>query len=692
MLTLACAITFGLVSERAVYAFVCMIFYLLNQGPDRKSVWFVSSLTQYVLGAAASMLSSAFRLLSFSFRGLVWLMLIVVIWGLLYALARDGSEALIAFQAAYNSSVGGILRLLIVLPLQLLQLLWQWVVPFYNLVIYCLGTIPIRVLYENALLNIDILTQAAANIGLFMQALVVSCYNYVQLIIHQPDSFDPNLRLMDLITPLGYFRLAVSYVLSWLGQICSIATGLTDILFYPFLDINFGLCVHNTLNSLLTLFVQTPIVTINRCRAGGGPLVYCLPDFEPTFELAVNGIRNFGQLIDNWMDVTSLIIQAMLTGTNPACTSGWADFTAATSSDALFGSNETLIVGVDSTSVAKTDGWNIALYLQSGVVQTFPGAFPSAVDINYGIAVVSATPDIVGLLGCACTNLAYGMQIVCAVAPMDMVTPSYYVPVQFDVPTTSFYMGCSASKIRLDSIRWPVTRFTSPNSNVVQPGSLIAQAALWVRPDCSDQQIDVACVQTFALSGCYPYCMALWTQGYVGSMILRGANEWSNTVAMVQRDCGLSTWNVESGTLASVTQKLLASAGVTSAWIASEVQIDSSSCVYSPNIFSRIMRNATPAYNAYPSVVLSGQPFAFAGDLVLTAVNTVGNTWGIDVQRIYGNQVSSLAARKRSDDGEHLSGALFHVFDACGELIQRLMAPLQAWLAKIGQHGHDPLA
>ena len=51
-----------------------------------------------------------------------------------------------------------------------------------------------------------------------------------------------------------------------------------------------------------------PAVTIQLCRAGSA-VVYCLQDFEPVFELAVNGVRSLGQLADNWLDVTSLIIQ-----------------------------------------------------------------------------------------------------------------------------------------------------------------------------------------------------------------------------------------------------------------------------------------------------------------------------------------------------------------------------------------------
>ena len=637
MLIIAAVITLALIAERLTYAWVRLGFHLFNQGTDGKSTWFISSFVQSASSAIGAMTSSVMRLMSFSISSVLCLVLILVMWGLLYAVARDGQYALAAFQSAYNSSVGGALRFVVVLPLQLLHMLCDWIIPAYNLLIYCIETVPTRVLFENVLWNMSPLLNCVSNLGMFMQRVVMSLSDYVQLIINQPDSFDPNLRLLDLITPLAYLRLAVSYMLTWLGQMCAIASSLLDIVFYPFMDINFGLGMHNTVNSILTLVIQTPVVTLNRCRAGGGPIVYCIPDFEPAIELMVNGIRNFGSMVDNWLDVTYLIVEAILTGTNPACT-GWSvvDFETKAS---LFGNNETVIVGIDSNSFAKTDGWNIEVYLQSGVVQTFSNAFPFAVNLNYGIASVSATPDVPGLLGCACMDLSYGMQIICGVAPMDKVTASYFAPVEFDVPTTSFYMGCDRSKIRVDSIRWPVTRFSSPNSNVVQPGSLVAQAALWVRPDCSDEHIDVACIQTFALSGCYPFCMALWTQGYVGSLILRGANEWQNTVSMVERDCGLHTWDVTSGYLAQATQALRTNSGVTSTWMNAEVQLDSTSCVYAPNTFSRMLRNVTTAYNVYQSTILPGQPFAFAGDLVLTAVNTVGNTWGISVQRIYGNQV-----------------------------------------------------
>ena len=42
-LTLAICLTLAFFFERVTYAWVCLALYLLNQGPDRKSVWFVGS-------------------------------------------------------------------------------------------------------------------------------------------------------------------------------------------------------------------------------------------------------------------------------------------------------------------------------------------------------------------------------------------------------------------------------------------------------------------------------------------------------------------------------------------------------------------------------------------------------------------------------------------------------------------------
>lgn len=208
MLPIAVAVTCALVVERITFAWVSLLFYLFHQGPDRKSVWFVSSLMQLVFGCAGAVVTSLLRLVSFSVRSVLWCVLILAIWGLLYACALHWAEALVAFQAAYNSSVGGALRLAIVIPMRLLQLVWDGLVPLYNLFVYCTTTVPTRVLLESVLLGMDNFIDAAKNLVLFISTTTGSLYNYVQIIVKPPDSFDPNLRLLDLVTPLAHLRLA----------------------------------------------------------------------------------------------------------------------------------------------------------------------------------------------------------------------------------------------------------------------------------------------------------------------------------------------------------------------------------------------------------------------------------------------------------------------------------------------------
>ena len=422
---------------------------------------------------------------------------------------------------------------------------------------------------------------------------------------------------------------------------CSVASSVVDVALYPFLDINFGLCLHNLGNGLLYFLIHVPATTVDRCReSAGSSVVYCLPDFDPVFDLLTEGLRNAGNLIDNWMDITMVIVQSVLTGTSPACDVGMAVVDVSSQSMLIMGINETTIVGLASSAFALTDGWNVQVFERSER-HNYPDAFPMPVFVHYGIARVSASVDVTGLLGCTCSNQAYGMQLTCAVAPLDPLEPSYFVPVEFAVPTTSFYMGCSRSKIKVETIRKPVTRFTSNSQSSVR--SPVAEAAIWVRPMCSSEVIDIVCIETFKLAGCFPYCMALWTKGYTGSLVLRPANDWWNTVSMVARDCGLHTWDLVDGEMKEITSTLLQKSGVTSPWASVEVQVNSTRCVYSGDTFSRMIKSeASTAYGEHRSITLSEQPFAFAGDLVFTAVQTTIGTWGIEVHRIWGNQVMIL--------------------------------------------------
>lgn len=38
----------------------------------------------------------------------------------------------------------------------------------------------------------------------------------------------------------------------------------------------------------------------------------CLPDFEPVFNTLTSGLRSLGRMLDNWLDVTSIIVQVLM--------------------------------------------------------------------------------------------------------------------------------------------------------------------------------------------------------------------------------------------------------------------------------------------------------------------------------------------------------------------------------------------
>jgi len=657
MLEFLCVFTLLLLGERVVFAVICLICYFLGCGSDKRSVWFVSTVIQSTMNLVTGILAALSRLVTFSLRGLVWCVLMMILWGSLYVAAHHASTAMASFQRTYNSDMAGLVRFVMVVPMKVLLLLWDALIPIWNLLVYCVKTIPVRVLLENILQDVSDFESSILELAYAAEALMSSVFSYVTTWMFPPDSFDAGLRILDLMTPLGHMRLCVSYVLAWFGKMCVISLPLVDWIMYPFLDINFGEAVHYLTNTLLFLVVQVPAITIDRCSAGGAELIYCLPDFEPVFDLAVRGVRSVGLGIDNWMDVTLLIVQAALVGTNPSC-SGWAvvDFHTGNGQDTLMGINETRVLGISAYEFVKTDGRNMELYTRT-TVQQFPNAFPFDVRLDFGLALVTASQDSKGVMGCKCVDESFGMQIVCAVASLHGGDDNFLVPVEFRIPTTSFYMGCSRSKIKVESIRWPVTRYTAPG--VKSSASPVAEAAIWVRPFCSSESIDIVCIETFSLAGCFPYCMGLWTRGYTGSIVLRDADEWASSVSMMNRDCGLRTWDVKSGALAETTAKLRSNSGVTNAWMgSSEVQMNSSHCIYSGATLSRMMKTSVPGYGVYRSVDLSNQPFAFAGDLVFTAVQTSSaNTWGVKVSRLWGNQVCAAMARLKCSTSSSVRGA-----------------------------------
>lgn len=125
-------------------------------------------------------------------------------------------------------------------------------------------------------------------------------------------------------------------------------------------------------------------------------------------------------------------------------------------------------------------------------------------------------------------------------------------PVLFQVPSTNEYMTCSSSKIKVDSVRWPHTRFTSienaklPLLNLLKtsdPPTTI-DAAVWIMPLCGGGALPAVCNYAFTQAACYPYCLAVRQSSSFNSILTAyNAPNWLDRVHIFNRDCAMHLYS-----------------------------------------------------------------------------------------------------------------------------------------------------
>lgn len=321
------------------------------------------------------------------------------------------------------------------------------------------------------------------------------------------------------------------------------------------------------------------------------------------------------------------------------------------------------------------------------------------------------------------------MAITCAILPYsvsatDIFTKKqdYIIPVVFQVGTTGKYMSCSETKINVESIRWPATRFTDTQSTASIPSLPLlnmlkssdnptspVDAAIWVMPMCGNDRPREVCLQAFTKAACFPYCMGIHQRGKANSLMrLYNAPDWRDRVHILNRDCAqFSASNIEDQKVETQTVIGPASTGysvldlgvqatwaytntdITSVlsndWAGSSVIIQnagvstttcvSSSLAYSSIPKSFFQNNGEYGEAFFSSTLASGQPFLFAGDTILTAVCDSINpsdplavpNCDVEVHRIYGSESNQftlvqtnnkLPARAVPDTPEQVSTLL----------------------------------
>lgn len=214
--------------------------------------------------------------------------------------------------------------------------------------------------------------------------------------------YDPGSRTYDFMTPMADvldMSVAVSGILD---NMCRGASGPVDIAMYPLMDINTAKAVHNIGNSVLFALIHVPSITIERCKneQSTGGVVMCLPDFEPPINMLLAGLRSLGRMLDNWLDVSSIIVQKSLgiSSTSTDCQSVPLSLTAANYSKPVFGTNEVRVVGLTEGLYAVTDGTSVQYFNHYTSTESVlaTDVWPIKVDVSFGIAAVTYYDDTPG--------------------------------------------------------------------------------------------------------------------------------------------------------------------------------------------------------------------------------------------------------------------------------------------------------
>lgn len=264
---------------------------------------------------------------------------------------------------AWNNGMSSVLRSTVIVPLQLVNLVFSVMVPFWNALSYFWRGMMHVVLVPMLELNMDPVLKGVSAGTAAIEALAVSTVSFTSSLVSCTDvgCLSVGARVFDFLGPMQHVRILVSYTLIFTSQSCAILTPVLDIFAYPFLDSNLAQALHAGLNAVLYTVVHLPLVTYARCEQAADDTdprlrsLACTPDLAPVFNFAAASVRYAGLLADNWLDIVWITILSVFGKAPTACDPASVAFKWVVS-QALFGGNETRLVGLGGTSYALTDG------------------------------------------------------------------------------------------------------------------------------------------------------------------------------------------------------------------------------------------------------------------------------------------------------------------------------------------------
>ena len=441
---------------------------------------FLAGVFSFVLGLLSLPLQVVSTVLSFLARNILVSAWVLMLVALMINVSESSSAVLSTTVNMYNSAVGPSIDMLIVKPLQFLDLIFSALVPLYNGVAWMISQMFMKVAIPFLGVHVDRLPRLVGDFGLMCATTGRACAlladRYVQCGIqaqrqntylanfnasNHAQSFLPftppnlqciantNYMTLDLMTPGIYARKTMLHLHYMLTSSCTVLTAPLDIVLYPFLDFNLYKAVHCLVNTVLHFVIAVPVITTTRCSYARDTLLefteieqalMCTPDFKPGFLIATSGIHALGKLVDNWLNMMLVVVEHNVGRVTVVCTESATIGEVWEGVEDLFDAkNKPLkIVGMSEAMVAVTDGTSTAFHsLIDGASTVWAiGNFPFPVDPRLGVApvkygeVFDSDPEgdvRTGLFGCRCfdregANGVESIEVVCSSVPYQTNT------------------------------------------------------------------------------------------------------------------------------------------------------------------------------------------------------------------------------------------------------------------------------
>ena len=401
-------------------------------------------------------------------QNLIVCVMLMVFVGVVVTVSESSTSVVSVYVNTYNGGVGALVNILIVKPLQILDLLFRCIVPWYNAVLWMFSQLFLRVVLPFTDVHYETIPELVGDFTLFTQTMATALATFISRLMEcsrnlnakEPEiaqlanaiPFTPlslqciansNYVTLDLMTPGIYWSKVANHILKMLTISCSWMTPPLNIIMYPLLDFNLYKSVHCLANAILHLFLVLPVTTQLRCAHGKKTInqyssiekaVMCSPDWTPLFLIFNSMMRSIGTLVDNWLNYLLLVVERTSGTGTVICDqvetvgSVWGNASLVFETT----THHTKLVGLSKSMYAVTDGVSTAYHSMAdgGSTAWSLSTFPFRIDTTLGVAAVrygeihdadSAGDTRTGLFGCRCvdevTDNVHSIAVVCSSVP-----------------------------------------------------------------------------------------------------------------------------------------------------------------------------------------------------------------------------------------------------------------------------------